>query len=152
MKTKLLIIFILIFWLISCSEENINTIEINKNQKETLTEEEKIKIDEYNFEQLEKAKPFLEKLPKDINKLFTIKEFNEIFYTDIAPVKNCYYISNYNWSENYIFWFQLESEKYRELYWNEYYAYPKYDIEEMQICTWKCYDSNIYVFKETISA
>ncbi len=92
------------------------------------SEEAKQKIDEYNFEQLEKAKIILEKIQKDVNKFHTLKSFNEIYNAWIEPIKNCYYISNVNWKYPYIFWFLLESKKYKKQYWNNYYTYPKYDL------------------------
>lgn len=156
MKTKLLIIFILVFGLISCSEENINTIEINKNQRGSLTESENLKIDEYNFEQLEKAKNILRNLKRTDTKFSSLKEFNNIYNSNIKPIKNCYYINKYNNKDRvlYNFWFKLESDKYIKKYWDENYIYPKYDLPISKVCfwlgEWGCYDLVYDKFNKTI--
>ncbi len=72
-------------------------------------EKDKIAIDRYNFEQLEKSKPILESIPETDKNFYSLKEFNQKYSADIQPIKNCYYIRNYNWDEKYIFWFKLES-------------------------------------------
>ncbi len=69
-------------------------------------------VDYYNFNQLEKAKIILDKIPENAEKFYTLKEFNEKYNTNIKPIKNCYYISNDNWNQDYIFWFKLESLLY----------------------------------------
>ncbi len=105
-----------------------------------------IQIDRYNFEQLEKAKPILESIPATAPKFYTLKEFNQQYNANIQPLNNCYYVSNYNWKEKYIFWFQLKSNMYKFLYWNTY-TYPKYSLPTMNVCTWECYDHNANKFK-----
>ncbi len=55
---------------------------------------------------------------------------------------------------HYIFWFKLESEKYINEYWTEYYAYPKYDLPYNAFCGWwgDCnIDMNLMIFRDTIS-
>lgn len=72
-------------------------------------EKDKIAIDRYNFEQLEKAKPILESIPETDERFYSLKEFNQKYNADIKSIKNCYYVINYNWDEKYIFWFKIES-------------------------------------------
>lgn len=110
-----------------------------------------IKIDEYNFSQLEKAKIILDKIPKDTKKFYTLKEFNTQYNADIKPIKNCYDVSNINWSESYMFWFKLYSKKYIKIYWTRYYAYPKYDLPVETVCVWECHDNNRAAFLYIIS-
>jgi len=55
-------------------------------------EQENIKIDEYNFTQLEKFKSALINIQDEDNKVMSLGDFNEIFNEDIDPVQNCYYI------------------------------------------------------------
>jgi hypothetical protein len=96
----------------------------------------------------------LDNKPKDIYPLYWLNEFNKKYNIDIKPIKNCYYVSNGNKWDNFIFWFQLESEKYRKLYRKNYYVYPKYDlkIEPLCIMWWWCIENISYVrFLETIS-
>ncbi len=69
-----------------------------------------IYIDMYNFEQLEKAKPILESIPGNAKKFYGLKQFNNLYSANIQPIKNCYQVSNDNWEEKYIFWFQLKSK------------------------------------------
>ena len=102
-------------------------------------EQDKIAIDRYNFEQLEKAKPTLGKIPQEEKKIFTIWEFNKLENINIEPIKNCYYISNSNWDYTYIFWFKLESLIYKVLYFWENYAYPRYDMPVHYFCWWSKY-------------
>lgn len=155
---KLLIIVLLITVLVwvwftiklSVEKYNIHKIEL----KEKEQEEEKIAIDEYNFEQLENAKIILDKISKENKKFYKLKDFNITYNADIKPIKNCYYISNSNWREPYIFWFKLESGKYIKEYWSEFYAYPKYDKSILRYCGWgtRCDDDlNFVVFSNTIS-
>gem|GEM_PF-5061514 len=59
-------------------------------------ERDKITIDRYNFEQLEKAKPILESIPETDKRFYSLKEFNQKYSADIQPIKNCYSISNDN--------------------------------------------------------
>lgn len=118
-----------------------------------IFEQDKLAVDRYNFEQLEKAKPILTQIPKDTKNLSTLKEFNDIYRVNIKPIKNCYYVRNDNWSKPYIFWFQLESLISKFVYFWSYYAYPKYDLPYQQVCVWGgwCYDHYKYLFKWTIS-
>jgi len=121
----------------------------------SIEERENRKIDEYNFGELGKVKQILDNIWKNDKKFFTFKEFNEIYSTNIKPIKNCYYVSNSNWSENYIFWFRLESEKYINKYWNQNYAYPKYDLPYDTVCfglwEWGCSNFILDRFIYTIS-
>ena len=111
-----------------------------------IYEQDKIAIDRYNFEQLEKAKPILEKLPQKDKKIFSPKMLNDLYGANIQTIKNCYYISNSNWKYPYIFWFQLESLMYKVLYFWENYAYPKYDKPVDYFCWWSkyCRDDRIF--------
>jgi hypothetical protein len=129
------IIFILLLWLFILRE--IYTIN----------------IDIYNFKQLEKAKIILKDLPKESDKFYWLKEFNEKYGANIKPIKNCYDISNDNWKYPYIFWFKLESILYKIKYSNIFYSYPKYDFEVVNNCIiwgW-CFDINYELFSKTIS-
>lgn len=91
-------------------------------------EKDKIAIDRYNFEQLEKAKPILESIPETDERFYSLKEFNQKYNADIKPIKNCYFIINSNWNEKYIFWFELESLIYIYIYRTKLFAYPRYDL------------------------
>ena len=108
-----------------------------------------IYIDNYNFKQLEKAKPILETIWESDERFFSLNEFNERYNTDIQPIKNCYYVSNYNWNEKYIFWFQFESLFNMFIYKKNYLAYPKYDIPYGKRLYYD--DYNLFVFEEVIS-
>lgn len=107
-------------------------------------------VDIYNFRQLEKSKSIFESIPKEDYKFYTLKKFNSKYNAGIKPIKNCYYVSNDNWNELYIFWFKLESIIYRLRYLNIYYAYPKYDIPEHKI-PGMGWDENYQDFIYTIS-
>ena len=115
-------------------------------------EKDKIVIDRYNFEQLEKAKPILESIPETDKNFYSLKEFNEIYNAWIKSIKNCYYVRNYNWDEKYIFWFKLESLIYIYIYRTKLFAYPKYDLSfvPMYYSGWP-WDRNKNNFIETIS-
>ncbi len=141
-KKKYLKIFVwlmltLILVLIWKSIYDYYKYEINVTKEEL----EKRKIDEYNFEQLEKVKDILWKLKKTAH-LESLETFNKTHNLNIKPIKNCYYISQYNWDSKYIFWFELYSKKYRDKYgeedrhWIFYYAYPKYDLPAHKVCFW----------------
>ena len=111
-------------------------------------------VDIYNFWQLNKAKPYLETIDKNTKKFSNLKEFNEIYNAWIKPIKNCYSIDTYNWSEPYIFWFKLESLLYIYIYKTKYFAYPKYDTPISKFCDWwdECIDDiNRKWFEEIIS-
>jgi hypothetical protein len=129
-----------------------------------IFEQNKLAIDRYNFEQLEKAKPILERISKNDKDFDSLKKFNEQYKADIKPIENCYYVSNYNWKRWYIFWFQLKAliNKFLHpfIFWYPYisdnYAYPKYSIPWHQVCfgaglswgvTWGCYDNNYDHFR-----
>jgi len=124
-------------------------------------EKEKIKIDEYNFEQLEKVKEILDPLDKDSYSFDNIWDFNKLYNSNIEPIKNCYYIKDRNWWEKYIFWFKLESDKYIKKYWVEDFAYPKYDLPVEEVCLWdvgiswehinECPDANLTTYQSIIS-
>ncbi len=113
-------------------------------------EQENIKIDEYNFEQLEQVKSILNSQSKNIHTFKNINEFNKNYNVDIRPIKNCYILANkdniYLNLENksdYIFLFNLYSKKYRKIYKNLYYVYPesKFKIIEESLCWnhwWVC--------------
>jgi len=130
---------------------------INPSQEEL----ENQKIDEYNFEQLEKVKVILKNLNRNDKKFSSLSEFNKIYKVDIKPIKNCYYINKYNNKDRvlYDFWYILYSKKYKKLYWNDdnswysYYIYPKYDLPIEKFCWWgsQCEDINKRIFIKTIS-
>jgi len=84
-------------------------------------------IDNYNFKQLEKAKPILETIWEKDERFTSLNEFNERYSADIKPIKNCYYVNNNNWKYQYIFWFKLESLFYSYIYRTSLYSYPWYD-------------------------
>ncbi|MDD2871763.1 MAG: hypothetical protein PHS49_07285 [Candidatus Gracilibacteria bacterium] len=118
-----------------------------------IFEQDKLAIDKYNFEQLEKVKTIINN-DKVYNKTFrTIKEFNSIYNSDIKPINNCYFIFNYNGDEKFIFGFKLESILYKlyNLNWN--YAYPKYDLPISTACVMGggCIDGNYKSYTLTIS-
>ena len=118
-------------------------------------------VDIYNFWQLNKAKPILESIDKDTKKFYSLKEFNEIYNTDIEPIKNCYDITSFNWKYQYIFWFKLESKILNLIYSKWYYVSPWYDKDVMLMCAWTmiwppkvewwCPDRVIRDFIETIT-
>jgi hypothetical protein len=110
-------------------------------------------IDIYNFKQLEKAKPILESINKDDKKFYSLEEFNNKYNINIKPIRNCYYVSNDNWDEKYIFWFKLESIIYMCIYWAKYYSYPIYSREISTSCVinWWCMDFNKNKFNRIIS-
>ena len=117
-----------------------------------IFEQDKIAIDKYNFEQLEKVKTFLDS--KDNFEFKNLKEYNTKYNQNIEPLKNCYYVSSINWSKSYIFWFQLESLIYKFIKLWGNYAYPKYDLPVDYVCTWwnSCnYDFIFWRFNKTIS-
>jgi len=111
-------------------------------------------IDFYNFSQLEKAKPILESIDYSKNSFKNINEFNEKYNAWIKPIKNCYDVVSYNWENDYLFWFKLESVIYKLIYWDMFYSYPSYDLPVEKLCTWspKCTeDINRVVFERIIS-
>ena len=117
-------------------------------------EKDKIAIDDYNFEQLNKAKPTLDWLKKNSQAFATLNEFNQQYNLDIKPMQNCYYVSNYNGRKPYIFWFQLQSVKYKLLFFTHgAYSYPSYDLpyEEFCVSWYWCYDHFADDFNYTIT-
>lgn len=160
----ILIVLLISMWLIIFQyKKNLDTEYYNSLSQE---EQDKIKIDEYNFEQLEKVKAILDPLDKDSYNFNNLKEFNEKFNQNIKPIKNCYYLIDKNsffrknkgpWG--YIFWFELESNMYIKKYGTKYYAYPNYDLPNDSMCIWWwwqgdwwwCFDRYRSVFESTIS-
>ncbi len=118
-----------------------------------INEIKNIYIDMYNFKQLEKAKVILDKISKDDYKFYTLDKFNKKYNADMQPIKNCYYVSNDNWNEQYIFWFKLESLLYKIKYKKSYFTYPKYDIPYSSSCVmwWGCINISQNIFIRTIS-
>lgn len=139
----LLIIFVMfVIW----NQINNDNIEYSKE------EQEKIKIDEYNFGQLEKIKEAFVLNSGWKRKIDSLGYFVFEYGINIVPIKNCYYVSNSNWKYDFIIWFKLESDKYIKKNWSEYYAYPKYDIETNKICIWRCdIDANRQRFETLVS-
>jgi len=105
-------------------------------------EKEKIAIDKYNFSQLEKVKVVLKNISEGDMKFRNLQELNKKYNAKIEPIKNCYYtvttnfFDDYVWESFYIFWFQLESNRYKNKYGEEYYTYPKYDLPYSERCYW----------------
>ena len=144
-KITIWIILLIILWVVWKYSYNYYN-----NQKVLAQEEqENIKIDEYNFEQLEKVKNILDWLDKNSYSFENLKEFNEKFNENIEPIKNCYFLSDRNsyfenlkWWWGYIFGFKLYSDKYQKELWEQYlnhlsyYTYPKYDLPSSYICDW----------------
>jgi len=122
-----------------------------------IFEQDKIAIDRYNFEQLDRVKLILKDIPEKDMKFYNIKQFNETYKADIKPIKNCYYLSFINWNKPYIFWFQLESMIYKFIYFWKNYAYPSYSIPREKYCFWEwpggggCHYTSKEPFIETIS-
>jgi hypothetical protein len=56
-------------------------------------EQDKIAIDRYNFEQLEKVESILKNISEKDMHFYNYKQFNDEYNTDIKPIKNCYYLS-----------------------------------------------------------
>jgi len=125
---------------------------INPSQEEL----ENQKIDEYNFEQLEKVKVILKDLNRNDKKFSSLSEFNKIYKVDIKPIKNCYILSNINnyfidsnLENSYMFMFSIYSEKYKNTYKKDYYIYPYnyYKNIEESLCWnnwWYCGSDIVY--------
>lgn len=112
-------------------------------------------IDFYNFRQLEKVKVVLKDIKREDKEFYNLKELNDIYNINIKPIKNCYDITKFDniKKPKYMFWFKLESYIYRNIYWEKYYAYPKYSYDTSRMCTswvW-CYDASMEYFIKTIS-
>lgn len=101
-----------------------------------IIDKENIKVDEYNFNQLNFVNNII--INDEIyNKRFrNIGDFNKIYKSNIMPIKNCYFINDFNWNEKYIFWFKLESLLYRIKYKNSFIVYPKYDLPKSKNSFW----------------
>ena len=110
-------------------------------------------IDFYNFSQLKKAKPILENIDYSKDSFKDINEFNKKYNAWIKPIKNCYDVVSYNWENDYLFWFKLESVIYKLIYWDKFYSYPSYTIPEDLFCWWweTCDDINKKIHLRTIS-
>lgn len=162
------IIFIfLLYWLIKSKKLNKNNIikyiiivlipitllYLTVLVYSLIYEQDKLAIDKYNFQQLDKVREILKNLKREDKQFFSLKEFNVIYNSDIKPIKNCYYITNYKSEDRipYTFWFQIESLIYRFIHFSVNYAYPKYDLPYDRICASWCYDRNKAIFEATIS-
>jgi len=112
-------------------------------------------VDMYNFRQLEKVKIILKDLKREDKKFNNLNEFNEIYNVNIKSTRNCYYLRNYKSEDRvlYTFWFKLESYIYIYIYWDKFYAYPKYDLPVEIFCWWwpTCGDINKENFERVIS-
>gem|GEM_PF-2637692 len=80
-------------------EQEIIKVEKKDEEQQNLSEEEKINIDEYNFEQLEKVKNILNNI-KDFN-FISLENFNNKYNQSITSIKNCYFLISTNYYENY---------------------------------------------------
>lgn len=127
-------------------------------------EYDKLKIDNYNFNQLEQVKEKFKSLnvkysTSKINwwektwmyyinwwiqyfNFYNLWDFNRKYNANITPLKNCYYFAvssfyGWNWKYPYIFWFKLESSFYKILNFWKYYSYPWYDLNNnIKMSTW----------------
>ena len=117
-----------------------------------IFEVKNIGIDMYNFKQLKHVKTILSETPVEEYNFKNLQEFNEQFWNNIEPIKNCYYISDENEEENYLFGFKLYSLSYKAINLKSHYAFPKYNLPERRICLWaSCYDKNLEGLIVTIS-
>lgn len=151
-KTKNIVIIILIIITILMELLYLN-YKYSKKEIITVEEHENLRIDEYNFEQLEKVKVVLKNIKRTDKKFSSLKNFNNLYNTNIKSIKNCYYIKNYENEDRvlYSFWFKLESDKYIEKFWTKNYMYPKYDLPKDKICVWECVEINRVRFIKTIT-
>jgi len=153
MKTKYVLMSIVLMLAIIWVSIYIYYPQIAKYRQE----QEKIAIDEHNFSQLEKIKWVLNhKIDLDYS-FYWYQDFNKQFNQEITPIKNCYFLVDRNsyfkdrlWWWGYIFWFQLESNKYIEKYESNIFAYPEYNLPEEIFCAWWCSDVNRDDFELTI--
>ncbi len=99
-----------------------------------IFEKDKIAKDKYNFEQLEKVKDFFVNKNMDTLRFDSLRDFNSQYSLNIKPINNCYYFSSFNWKQDYIFAFQLESLKNKIIYLGNNYIYPKYDLKKKRAC------------------
>ncbi|MDD4151569.1 MAG: hypothetical protein PHR68_03065 [Candidatus Gracilibacteria bacterium] len=83
-----------------------------------INESYNIYVDMYNFKQLEKVKIILKDLKISDKRFYNLKGFNEIYKSNIKPIKNCYDIANLKDETKvpYIFGFKLESLIYIYIY------------------------------------
>ncbi len=96
-------------------------------------DKENLKIDYYNFQQLEKAKKVVKNLDwqQKYYRARSVSDFNYQFDTDIDPLdkRYCYYVyysfDKKNNKPVFEFWFKLHSLLYKLLYMSDRYAYPK---------------------------
>ncbi|MDD2907319.1 MAG: hypothetical protein PHH98_01630 [Candidatus Gracilibacteria bacterium] len=108
-----------------------------------IFEQDKIKIDRYNFGQLEKAKSILKNISEDKIEFYSFNNFNEKYNSDITPIKNCYAFSDSNGDKPYIFGFQLESLIYKFINFGKNYAYPSYNRPNNTICLGKYLNGSV---------
>jgi hypothetical protein len=209
MRRKILVLSFMLFLLYSCWKEELielddcpcNTIDVNEcymtpcswEQKKSdnpniiikekiVTLEEKLeneKIDEHNFEQLEKVKEILDWITNENYNFENLNDFNSLFNVNLEPKGNtCYYLNSNNGDFPYIFWFQLFSKKYKNKYkdlyrweyikdltklfnesgftgnyWVNYYFYPWYNKRPDPFCDWWsiCDDLTFLKIKEIIT-
>lgn len=85
--------------------------------------------DIYNFKQFWKAKEILDTMPEDSRKFYHLDEFNSQYNADIQPIRNCYYVSNDNGEEKYIFAFKNYSLIFRVIHWDIYIYIPNIACE-----------------------
>lgn len=137
MKKNHKVVLVTIIWIIIlllCGKFIYGIYSISSEEKQAIA------IDTYNFEQLKKVKEVLKDIPEEDIVFRDLKELNKKYDVWIVPFNNCYYtmslkdLDNYEWESLYIFWFQLESDKYKKKYGWEYYAYPKYDLPSYEVC------------------
>lgn len=127
--------------IVTTSESNEHNEYLKKllekqKYENSIPQSEKEKIDEYNFWELEKVKINLSNFQKWDFTIRNYIDYNRKYDPDIKPIKNCNYVSTENWKEPFIFWFKLESDKYKNKYWTWTYVYPKYDLPKDEICFW----------------
>lgn len=107
-------------------------------------DKENLKIDYYNFQQLEKAKEVVERFEKSWERfplpVHTLYDFNygytwdfkSWFEANIHPLNNTYcydvyYDRNPTWPWYvFTFWFKLHSKLFKLFNWWEYYKYPNW--------------------------
>jgi hypothetical protein len=64
---------------------------------------DKIAVDRYNFEQLEKIRIVLKGNLRENYKFGDINEFNKMYSQDIKPIKNCYFLVSEDSGEKFMF-------------------------------------------------
>lgn len=114
-------------------------------------------VDMYNFQQLGRVNNFMKLQTWAILEFKTLKEFNLLYWQNIQPLLNCYYINNYQTWKEYTFWFKLYSLIFRLWNLDNHYVYPKYDLPYEERCMsyegggWECFDVNRRAFDNIIS-